>query len=83
MMVYIRYIWFYSILVKLSSDAEKNPVPKPKPCQSLSIFHWNINSVSTHNFSRVSLLRGYISIHKFYVICISETFLNSDTVFDY
>ena len=30
----------------------------------------------------VSLLRAYTSIHKFDVICISETFLNSDTAFD-
>ena len=43
---------------------------------------WNVNSVSVHNFSKVSLLRAYTSIHKFDVICISETFLNSDTAFD-
>ena len=33
-------------------------------------------------FSKVSLLRAYIFIHKFDVICISETFLNSDTTFN-
>ena len=43
--------------------------------------HWNVNIVSAHNFSKVSLLRAYISIHKFDVICISETFPNSDTAF--
>ena len=80
--LYLRYIWLYSILVKLSGDTEENPCPKPKPCQSFSICHWNVNSVSAHNFSKVSLLRAYISIHKFDVICISETFLNSDTAFD-
>ena len=30
----------------------------------------------------VFLLGAYISIHKFELICISETFLNSDTAFD-
>ena len=80
--LYLRYIWLYSILVKLSGDVEGNLGPKPKPCQSFSICHWNVNSVSAHNFSKVSLLRAYISIHKFDVICISETFLNSDTAFD-
>ena len=32
--------------------------------------------------SKVSVLTAYISIHKFDVICISETFLSSDTTFD-
>ena len=80
--LYLRYIWLYSILVKLSGDVEENPGPKPKPCQSFSICHWNVNSVSAHNFSKVSLLRAYIPVHKFDVICISETFPNSDTGFD-
>ena len=77
-----RLIWPYSILVKLSGDVEENPRPKRKPCQSFSICHWNVNSLSDQNFSKVSLLRAYISIHEFDVICISETFLNSDTAFD-
>ena len=80
--LYLRYIWLYSILVKLSGDVEENPGPKPKPCQSFSICHWNVNSVSAHNFSKVSLLRAYVSIHKFDVICMSETFLNPDAASD-
>ena len=32
--------------------------------------------------SKVFILTAYISIHKFDVICISETFLNSDITFD-
>ena len=80
--LYLRYIWPYSILVKLNGDVAENPGPKPKPCQSFSICHWNVYSLSDQNFSKVSLLRAYISIHKFDVICISETFLNSDTAFD-
>ena len=80
--LYIRYNWFYSILVKLSGDVEENLVSKPKPCQSLSICHWNVNSVSVHNFSKVSLLSAYISNQKFDVICIYEIFLNSGSVFD-
>ena len=80
--IYLWYIWLYSILVKLSGDVEENPGLKPKPCQSFSGCHWNVNSVSAHNFNIVSLLRAYISIHKFDVICMSETFLNSDTACD-
>ena len=66
----------------LSGDVEENPGPKHKPCQNFSICHWNVNSVSAHNFSKVPLLRAYMFIHKFDVICISQTLLNSDTGFD-
>ena len=38
-----------------------------------------MNSISAHNYIKVSLLRAYISTHKFDVICISETYLDSDT----
>ena len=30
--LYLRYVWLYSPLVKLSGDVEENPGPKPKPC---------------------------------------------------
>ena len=38
-----------------------------------------MNSISVHNYIKASLLRAYISTHKFDVICISETYLDSDT----
>ena len=89
MVLYIRYIWLYSILV-LSGDVEENLDPKPKSCRSFSIEaskskllrQWDVNNVSVYNFSKVFLLSTYISIHKFDVICISRTFLYSDTAFD-
>ena len=77
MVLYIRHIWLYSILVKLSGDVQENPDP-----DSFSTCNWDVNSVSAHNFSKVFLLTAYISIHKFDVTCISETFLNSVTAFD-
>ena len=46
---------------------------------SFSICHWNLNSVSAHNSIKLSPLRAYVSANKFDVICISETYLNSDT----
>ena len=45
-----------------------NPGPKRTPEESLSIFHWNLNSISAHN---------YLVFHKFDIICLSETYLNS------
>ena len=44
---------------------------------SLSFCHWNLNSISPHDFFKVSLLEAYNATHKFDIICLSETFLNS------
>ena len=50
------------------------------PCIICGNFSANLfHSKSYRNFY---LLRAYIYIHKFDIICISETFLNSDTAFD-
>ena len=82
MVLYISYIWVLSVLVKLSGDVIENWGPKPKSYQGFSICHWNVNSVSARIFSKVFLLKVYISIHKFDVIGKSSAFLNSDTAFD-
>ena len=64
---------------KLSYEIEENPRPKPSSNQSFSICHWNLNSISSHNYIKVPLLRAYISIHKFDVFSFSEIYLDSDT----
>ena len=69
--------WLYLIRTKQSGDTEGNPGPKPNSCQSYSIFHWNLNSISAHSFIKLSLLRAYIAIHKYDVVCSSETYLNA------
>ena len=65
----------FKLLLILCGDVEVNP----DPCHwtSLSLCHWNLNSVSAHDFVKVSLLEAYSAIHKFDIICLSETFLNS------
>ena len=42
----------------------------------MSICHWNLNSISAHSFTKLSLLRAYISINKIDIICLSETYLD-------
>ena len=61
---------------------KKNPGPKPNSYQSFSICHWNLNSISAHNFLKLSLLRAYITFHKFDVICLSKNFLDSFILHD-
>ena len=49
----------------LSGDIETNPGPKPIAGQSFSICHWNLNSISAHNFTKISLLTAYVLVHDF------------------
>ena len=73
---FLFHVWLVLIRTKWSGDIEQNPWPKPNSCQSFSISHWNLNSILTHNFIKLSLLRPYIAIHKFDVAYLSETYLN-------
>ena len=40
-------------------------------------FHWNLNSISAHSYVKISLLKAYLSIHKFDIVCLSETYLDT------
>ena len=66
-----------SLLVLSSGDAGINLGPTLTPKASLSICHWNLNSISAHNYVKLSLLRVYLVFHKFDIICLSGTYLNS------
>ena len=71
--------WFYSLLLLLSGDVKLNPGPKRNYSNAFSICHWNLNSISADNYAKVFLLKAYIAIHKFDIIFISETYLDSST----
>ena len=71
LVMFMRYIWVYSITIKMSVDIEMNPGPKPSSCKKFSICHWNLNSTSAH-LIKLSLLRAYISVHNFDILCLSE-----------
>ena len=67
----------------MSGNVEVNPGSKRNSCQSQSfpICHWNINSLIGHSVAKVSLLTAYLSVNKFDVICLSETY-NSNILTD-
>ena len=50
--------------------------------QSFSICHWNLSGISAHNFTKILLLTAYVLVHNFDAICLSETYLNSETSTD-
>ena len=70
------------MLIRQSGDIEMNPGPKPNHCHRLSICHWNLNSLTAYNYLKVSLLRGYVAIKKFDIVCLPETYLDSSNLSD-
>ena len=80
--VYIYHIWLSLTIIRLIGDMEENPGPKCNSNQSFSICCWNLNSITAHNYLKISLLRPYISLHNFNVVSISETYLDSTTALD-
>ena len=74
MLIYILFI-LKLLLLFLSGDIELNPGPKNH--RNLKVCHYNVNSLPSHNFAKLSSLQAYNALHKFDIICISETFLDS------
>ena len=47
--------------------------------KSLSVCHGHLNSLTAHNLSKLTQLKGYNSIYKHDFICLSETCLDTAT----
>ena len=71
----------YNLLL-LCGDVELNPGPKQNTAKKFTICHWNLNSIAAHNFAKLVLLKAYNSVHKFDIICLSETYLDSNILPD-
>ena len=73
-------IMFVSLLLILSYDVELNPGPKKDSSRhKFSIAHWNLNSIATQNFVKLSQLEAYNTMHSYDLICLSETWLDYTT----
>ena len=48
-----------------------------KSRSSLSIYYWNLNRISGHNYAKLFLVRAYLAFHIFEIMWLSETYLNS------
>ena len=70
------HICLYTRTIDPSGDIEKNPGPRPSSSQNFSICHWNLNSITVHSFVNIFLLKAYLSIHKFDIVCLSEIHLD-------
>ena len=80
--VYSFNLFLFIISILRSGDIESNPGPRSSYCESLSICHWNLGSLSTNNFIKKDLLSAFNSIHNFDIIFLSETFLDSSFAID-
>ena len=78
--VVLHYLYIKHFLLLKSGDIESNP----GPCNSstLKFCHWNLNGLAAHEFTKLSLLEGYINVNDIDIICLSETFLDSSIPID-
>ena len=60
----------------------KDPIQDPERKTCLLICHRNISSISAYDYSQLFLLNSGSSLHKFDIICLSETNLDSNTSLD-
>ena len=51
-------ISLYTFMIFLSGDVKANPGPRTKANNAFWVCHWNLNSISAHNYSKVSLLKA-------------------------
>ena len=78
--MFIQFVRVHTLLIRQSGDTESNPGHRFNRCHRFSIFHWNLNSLTAHNYLKVSLLRVYVAVKKCDVVYLSETYLGSSNL---
>ena len=80
----VQYFFcFFSVFIMLKSwDIETNPGPDKSKKKSLSICHWNLNSMWVENFSKLTQISAFLNVYDFDIFCLSETFLDSSIADD-
>ena len=71
----MSYIVCTSKIFLKSGGIESNPGPRKN--SALKFWHWNLNGLAAHEFSKLSLLEGYINVNDIDITCLSETFFDS------
>ena len=71
------YMFCISCFLHCYGDIEFNQGPRKLKENTFSMCHWNLNSITVHNFSKLTQLKAYISTYKHDLICLSETYLDS------
>ena len=77
--IFLFTLLYLFVLLQCHGDIEPNPGPKNflKNYSQSAIGIWN--SLTAHNYSKLTQLKAYISLYKYNFICLSETYLGSTT----
>ena len=64
--VFLSLLTFFYVFLLLRShgDIKLNPGPRKTKENTLPVCHWNLNSITAHNFSKLTQLKAYISTYK-------------------
>ena len=73
-------ILYFCCIFLTHGDIEVNPGPKKNCSTYFSFYHWNLNSMSAHNYVKLSSLQAYNSVYKHDVICLLETYLDNSAL---
>ena len=65
----------FNLLLVLSGDIHTNPGPSTR--KDLKFFQWNLNSLCARDGVKKYLIEVYDAIHKYDVIAVSESMLDS------
>ena len=65
----------FNLLLILSGDIHTNPGPSTR--KDLKFCHWNLNSLCARDGVKKQLIEVYDAIHKYDVIAVSESMLDS------
>ena len=75
--IFLLSFLYISCFLLFHGDIESNLGPGKLKENTFSICHWNRNSITAHNFSKLTQLEAYISTYKHDFVCLSETYLDS------
>ena len=77
--IFLFTLLYLFVLLQCYGHIELNPGPKTLKNKLDSVSHWNLNSLTAHNYSKLTQLKAYISLYKYDFICLSETYVDSTT----
>ena len=76
--ILLTFLYIFTLLC-CHGDIELNPGPRKLKVNTLSVCHWILNSLTAHDFSKLTQLKVYMSTYKHDFLCLSETYLDSTT----
>ena len=62
--IFLFTLLYLFVLLQCHGDIELNPGPKNLKTKLFSVCHWNLNSLTAHNYSKLAQVKAYISMYK-------------------